>query len=541
VRTVRATFAMPKRAKAPAGLAAGPVVGGLLAGLFGAWVACSPINARASSGDSDSPAQAATSKPLQAWRFGQLEFKPCEVGAQRANGVPTQAGFCASYSVPENWDEPAGRHIDLRVALVRSLATEADRDLVVFLDGGPGGAASEDYPAVANALSVLRKHHHILLIDQRGTGASNALACADALAMEVDQPSRPLAYADDGKRQLAGVRKCLAELSPKAAPQFYTTTDAARDLEAVRDALGEPPLDLVGISYGTRLAQQYAARFPESVRSIVLDSAVPNRLVLLSEHARNLEDVVQRRLARCLADAACKGRFGDPYANLRQVLQRLRREPQSIQMHDPLTFALVRRTLGAEDLAALVRFYMYSAATSSLLPFVISEAHEGRFGPLLSQAQLVVGQLSENLSGGLSASVLCSEDADLLHESPQDEATLLGTAAVHAALLACSVWPHGMRPADFHQPFHTKVPVLVLAGELDPVTPPRYGAEIVNALPRARLLIAPGQGHAVLGAGCMPRLVGEFVRSLDPQRLDEQCLQNLGESAMFLDANGSAP
>ncbi len=513
----------------------------IVSGLLGALVVGPPSDAQPSSIEPNRAAQIATAKSLDAWHVGHLDFKTCEVGAQRANGVPTQAGFCTTYSVPENWDEPAGRHIDLRVVLVRSLAAEADRDLVVFLDGGPGGAASEDYPTVASALSALRKHHHILLVDQRGTGASNPLACAEALAMEVDEPSHPLATEADRQRQLSGVRKCLTELAHKASPQFYTTTDAARDLEAVRQALGEPQLDLVGISYGTRLAQQYATRFPQSVRSIVLDSAVPNRLVLLSEHARNLEDVVKRRLARCQADAACKGRFGDPYAKLQVVQQRLRRQPQSIEMHDPLTFTLVRRTLAADDVAALVRFYMYSAATSALLPFVISEAHEGRFGPLLSQAQLVVGQLSKNLSGGMSASVLCSEDADLLHESAQDETTLLGSGPIRAALLACSVWPRGARPADFHEPFHSDVPVLVLAGEFDPVTPPRYGAEIVTALPHARLLLVPGQGHAVLGAGCMPRLVGQFVHDLDPGRLDEQCLRNLGDSAMFLDANGSAP
>ena len=541
MRIERANPPVPLQCKTPAALDAAQTIRTLLVGLVSALAASSHFVARASSDEPHAATPAATSQSIATWRFGDLEFKACEVGAQRASGVATQAGFCATYSVPENWEEPSGRHIDLRVALVRSLAAEADKDLVVFLDGGPGGAASEDYPAVASALSVLRKHHHILLVDQRGTGASNPLACADALAMEVDQPSRPLTSGADRNRQLAGVRKCLTELAPKALPQFYTTTEATRDLEAVRQALGEPPLDLVGISYGTRLAQQYAARFPQSVRSIVLDSAVPNRLVLLSEHARNLEDVVQRRLARCKADAACKGRFGDPYANLQAVHERLRRQPQSIEMRDPLTFALVRGTLAADDLAALVRFYMYSAATSALLPFVISEAHEGRLAPLLSQAQLVVGQLSQNLSGGMSASVLCSEDADLLHERSEDEATLLGSGPIRAALLACSVWPRGARPANFHEPFQTKVPVLVLAGEFDPVTPPRYGAEIVNALPRARLLIAPGQGHAVLGAGCMPRLVGEFVRDLDPARLDEQCLRNLGDSAIFLDANGPAP
>ncbi|SPE24236.1 Alpha/beta hydrolase [Burkholderiales bacterium] len=488
------------------------------------------------SADQARPAAAADSLAM-----GQLEFKACEIGAQRTNGVPTQAAFCATLPVPENWEQPAGRHIGLRVALVRSLAAEADRDLVVFLDGGPGGAATEDYPALAAALSPLRKHHHILLVDQRGTGGSNPLACGDELALEVDKPSRAGVSGADRTRQLARVRRCLAALAPKAAPQFYTTSAAVQDLEAVRQALGDLPLDLVGVSYGTRVAQQYAARYPDAVRSIVLDSAVPNRLVLLSEHARNLEDVVQRRLARCQADAACVGRFGDPYASLRAVQQRLRQHPQSIELRDPRSFALVRRTLAADDLAALVRFYMYSASTSALLPFVITEARDGRYAPLLGQAQLVVGEVSETLGGGVAASVLCSEDADLLHERPQDRATLLGDEPVRAALLACEVWPHRPRPRDFHQPFHTSAPVLVLAGELDPVTPPRYGNEIVDALPHARLLIAPGQGHAVIGVGCMPKLVGNFVQQLDPARLDDQCLQSLGDTAVFLDANGAAP
>jgi len=474
-------------------------------------------------------------------RMGQFEFKACEVGAQRANGVPTQAAFCATFAVPENWDDPAGRHIELRVALVRSLAAEADRDLVVFLDGGPGGAATEDYPALAAALSPVRKHHHILLVDQRGTGGSHPLACGDELAQQIDKPSREGFGGTDLARQTARVRRCLAALVPKAAPQFYTTIDAVRDLEAVRQALGDPLLDLVGVSYGTRVAQQYAARYPDSVRSIVLDSAVPNRLVLLSEHARNLEDMVQRRLARCQADAACAGRFGDPYASLREVAQRLRRHPQSIELRDPRSFALERRILEADDLVALVRFYMYSASTSALLPYVINEAREERYAPLLGQAQLVVGEVSETLGGGMPASVLCSEDADLLSERPQDRGTLLGEGPVRTALLACEIWPHRARPANFHQPFHSNAPVLVLAGEFDPVTPPRYGKEIVEALPHARLLTAPGQGHAVIGVGCMPKLVGNFVQQLDPVRLDDRCLQTLGDTAVFLDANGAAP
>jgi pimeloyl-ACP methyl ester carboxylesterase len=476
-------------------------------------------------------------------RLGALRLQACEIGAPRANGATTQAAYCTRFEVPEDWAQPQGRHISLRVAIVRSLAQEADRDIVTFLDGGPGGAASEDYPALAGALAPLRKHHHILLIDQRGTGGSNLLSCGEALAFDADRrPGTVVRGSEEAhKDQATRIHACLAKLADRAAPQFYATSDAIRDLEAVRLALGGAPLDLVGVSYGTRVAQQYAAQYPDAVRSVVLDSAVPNRLVLLSEHARNLEDAVQRRLAQCTADPPCKERFGDSYASLREVLARLRVQPQSALVPDPQSFELKKQNLGPDELAALVRFYMYSAATSVLLPYVIHEAHEGRTAPLLGQTQLVVGDIADRMSGGMAASVLCTEDADLLQERAQDEQTLLGVGAIRAARAACAVWPHGARPPGFHEPFRSQVPVLVLAGEFDPVTPRKYGEEIVAQLGRARLLVAPGQGHAVIGAGCLPRLVNEFVQKLDPANLDDACLQRLGSSAPFLTVNGPAP
>jgi len=483
-------------------------------------------------------AAAAAAGATESWRLGALELQACTVGAARSHGVPSQAAYCTDFAVPEDWDRPQGRRIPLRVAVVRSLAAEARSDLVVFLDGGPGGAATQDYPAVAGALAPLRRQRHILLIDQRGTGDSHPLDCPDPpQAAGAEAPhARPVAGA-----ALERIRQCAQGLASRAAPEFYTTSDAIRDLEAVRLALGAPLFDLVGVSYGTRVAQQYARRYPAAVRSIVLDSAVPNELILLSEHARNLEDAVQARLGRCRDDAACARHYGDPYAALEQVRDRLRRAPQSVEMRDPQSFALVRRTLAADDLAALVRFYAYAAPTSALLPYVIAEAQAGRFAPLLSQAQLVVGDVTEHLNGGMAASVLCAEDADLLVERPQDAGTLLGADLVAEARRSCAVWPHRPRPADFHEPFHGTMPVLVLAGEFDPVTPPRYGAQILRGLPHARMLLAKGQGHAVIGVGCMPRVVGAFVDRLDPEHLDERCLAALGETAVFLGANGSDP
>jgi pimeloyl-ACP methyl ester carboxylesterase len=85
------------------------------------------------------------------------------------------------------------------------------------------------------------------------------------------------------------------------------------------------------------------------------------------------------------------------------------------------------------------------------------------------------------------------------------------------------------------------LPVLLLAGQRDPVTPPAYAEQMLSTLPNARLLLAPGQGHGVIGAGCMPRLVVEFVQELRPRALDDRCLLQLGDIPAFIDFNGASP
>jgi TAP-like protein len=137
--------------------------------------------------------------------------------------------------------------------------------------------------------------------------------------------------------------------------------------------------------------------------------------------------------------------------------------------------------------------------------------------------------------------VVCTEDADLLALRPDDAATLLGNDQIANIRSACSVWPRADRPADFHRPLASGLPVLILAGQYDPVTPPSYGAEAVRTLTNARLLLAPGQGHAVIGAGCMPRLVRQFIDELKPRALDDRCLLQLGDIPAFTDFNGSTP
>lgn len=468
--------------------------------------------------------------------LGTLQFKACEL-PQKHTGATTSA-FCAPFPVAENRAEPNGRKIDLRLALIKSRATVADRDIVVFLAGGPGQSAVDTWPQVAPAFADLLAHHHVLLLDQRGTGGSNALECAGDSA---DDAATQDNSGFDAAKVRERTRACLADVQKHADPRFYTTTDAVADLQAVRQALGAPQFDLVGVSYGTRMAQQFAMRHADGVRSIVLDSAVPNESALGQDFAENLDSALKLQFAECEKTPACKQAFGDPFASLYRLRDALRAHPQDYAYRDPVTFEAGHKRLSEPSLAGLVRMFAYSPETAALLPLSLAEGLKGDFTPLAGQTKVLTGDMAELSENAMQLSVVCSEDADLLAPRPQDENTLLGNNLVDGIKAACEVWPHAARPADFHAPLKTNIAVLILQGAFDPVTPPRYGEQILKGLANARLIVAQGQGHNVIGRGCMPKLVGEFVDELNPKTLDTTCVDRLGPMPAFVNFNGAAP
>jgi pimeloyl-ACP methyl ester carboxylesterase len=105
----------------------------------------------------------------------------------------------------------------------------------------------------------------------------------------------------------------------------------------------------------------------------------------------------------------------------------------------------------------------------------------------------------------------------------------------------CASWPRGPIKAGFKEPVVSAKPVLLLSGELDPITPPEYAARAAATLSNSRHIVAPGQGHTVLARGCIPKLAAEFLDSADPEALDPACVQTLKPAPFFVRFTGPEP
>jgi pimeloyl-ACP methyl ester carboxylesterase len=477
---------------------------------------------------------AATTATTATVSYGQLQFVPCTLSTPGRS--ITVAARCTRLEVPEDRSRPQGRRIELAIAWVPSTSRSPADDPVFMLAGGPGQSALEAFPIVADAFRDIQRQRHVVLVDQRGTGGSHPLDCPATM----DKAMGELVQAADAATARAMARTCLAELRD-ADPRHYTTNDYVADLEAVRGALGAGQVDLVGVSYGTRVALEYLRRHPERVRAAVLDSVVPPTLILGAEHARNLDDAVDAQFARCARDADCRARFGSPRARLDALLARLRQQPQRVSYRDPVTNEPREDTLTAESVAGVVRLHAYAPQLFAMMPMLLDAAEHGRYDALMAQARMIEQLVGEQISVPLQLSVTCAEDAPWLGANAADAGTLMGSAFVDFVRAQCSVWPRGRAPADFHEPVEANRPVLVLSGEFDPVTPPRYGETVAAMLPDARHLVLRGQGHSVMGISCAPRLVADFFARPEPARLDAKCLDSLGYTPPFAGAYGWDP
>jgi len=457
------------------------------------------------------------------------DLRACELSGP---GPLSVAARCGTLDVPQDRDQPDGRQLSLSYAVVPARTGNPAPDPVFFLAGGPGQSAIDVAPLISMALRDVNRDRHLVFLEQRGTGASHALHCEpedldDMIEMDFERINQ-------------AVRDCMAEWDIDV--RHFTSTDYALDLEALRAAYGFDAINLIGGSYGTRMAQVYLRNYPGRVRSVVLDAVVPTRLRLGSEHSLMLDQALELLFDRCTADEACSERFPGVEAAFRDLIEQYRNNGQSITISHPRTGEGTPIEFNDQTLGGALRFLAYSPQTQMIIPYLVHEASAtGQPDRIAAQALIMTDQIAGQLAFGLNFSVGCSEDWPSWPQDIDNSDTLLGDSMVELYASICEWWPAGNVPTDFHAPFDSEVPVLILSGELDPVTPPAYGDEAAVQFSNSLHLIGRGLGHTVTSHPCFSGIIDEFFDSASIESLDTECLSTLDHAPFFVDLLGPEP
>jgi len=496
---------------------------------------------------------------------GTLELKDCRISA--GPGAPSMKARCGTLTRPLNPPAPqrgqspfgesdekpqqnqgpsgekdekgsdpfGGVEIELRVVVVPALNLTPEPDPVVPIAGGPGQGSVQFYTSYSWAFEEVRRNRDILLIDQRGTGESASMDCAfdDDLIEGEYSTELTIQY----------TKECLEQLPYDA--RFFTTSIAVTDIEAVRVALGYPALNLYGVSYGTRVAQHFARRYPESTRTIIIDGVVPPQLSLGPEIAIESQRALDNILTRCREDQSCNERFPKVTENFEKLVAGLRAAPVTINVPHPSTGRPEEIRFGEAELATAIRLLAYHPNTIALIPLLIHEAGAGNYVPLGSQFMMTMISMMDALSLGMHNAVMCAEDVPFYDKEAIDHealtASYMGAFQLDALEAICSVWPAGPVDDDMKQPLTSSLPVLLLSGDADPITPPRYADLAAVSLTNAVHLVGKHQGHGQLGVGCTPRIIADFIAAADPESVDATCLERSFVMPFFLDFSGPNP
>jgi len=447
---------------------------------------------------------------------GALAFAPC------ASNAP--AGFsCAAMPVPLDRRGQVPGTISLSVE--RKLAGPIQsKAAVLALAGGPGQAALGLGEFIAKALAPALTARDLLIFDQRGTGASGPLSCA---ALNSFSASASQAF-----------EHCALQLGP--ARGAYTTQESVADIEAIRQAAGYEKLVLYGTSYGTKVAEQYAERYPQHVEALVLDSVVPPDGP--EPFSIPTFQAIGAVLGELCSKGACTAITPNPLADIASLAARLRKHPASGSVYDGSGHRHTA-TLAEPGLLGILEAGDLNPALRALLPAAVRSALRNDPDPLL-RLQLLAEGLIPNRPGGqpseensdqideaLFVTTTCEEapfpwqrsgaPATRLAEARGALSALPGsdfypfdapTAFESSLIPACAGWPDASA-ASVVPGALPDVPALILSGAQDLRTPTSGARRVAALIPDAQLLVVPFTGHSVIGSdfsGCATQAVTAF-------------------------------
>lgn len=452
---------------------------------------------------------------------------------------------CGWLVVPEKRGEANGRTIRLAVAIL-----EPDRERyepVVYLTGGPG------QPTYIQTLADIEtwwdyvdrepwlRGRRLIVFDQRGTGLSEPKLDCPGLYDPTNWSgvvSTPESRPDVTQGQHQGVEACRDRLlAADIDLTAYNTRESAADVADLRVALAIDRWVLFGISYGTRLALTVLRDHGEGVTAAILDSVLPLEVDFVGESAATFEEALKRLFADCRADYACDSTFGDLQTLLTESVRRFDAAPLPLRLTEANEAPRFLHLTG-KDYLWIVFSALYDWDRIERLPFLIQRTAVQDYRYLASEARASYLDAAESdFSEGMQFSVGCNEEFPFYKAKPlpRSMALLDGWVEGDFYLWACPLWPSGRAAASENEPVLSEVPVLLLSGDYDPITPASWAKRTLASLPRGQHLVFRGIGHDVVDStDCGGEVVADFLAN-PTKRPMTACVEQLEPPYFVID------
>ncbi len=445
----------------------------------------------------------------------------------------TEQLLCGKLSVFENRQTRKGRKIELNVVVLPALDRNNKEAPLFDLAGGPGLAATSSAVYYTTDLRDYRRHRDVVLVDQRGTGASNPLHC-DRVDSQYLGEMYSLKYVETCRRKL----ERLADLTQ------YTTPIAMDDLEDVRAWLGYKRIDLIGLSYGTRAALVYLRQHPEHVGSVVLMGSAPTNAKLPMYHTRNAERAIGLLFKQCAADTACNKEYPRLREEFNELLKRLETTPARMKYKPALATKEIEVEIRRDQFAEKIRSQLYAPPEAHRVPYLIHQAARGNFIPFLKVAipEDPSASSDDSFADGMYLSITCAEDVPLIDKREAariNKDTFFGDYRVEQQDRACSHWPRGTVPADYDKPVVSTAAVLIISGDMDPVTGPNWSAEVASHLPNSQQWLIRDHAHVPVGLthfDCFDGVIMKFLEERGMKKVDTSCGDQMRAPSFFIES-----
>lgn len=410
--------------------------------------------------------------------------------------IPADQEYRFGYlSVPENRSDPNSNTIQLPVFIFKSRNPDPQPDPVIYTVGGPGSSTmpSAQYMRFYQYLD----DRDLILVEQRGTQyAKPHLDCPEwaEAQRQALQPYVP----EEEKDQLLkkGTLACRERLVNAGIDlNGYNTLEIAADIEDLRKVLGIEKYNLLTISYSTKIAQTLLRDHPEPIRSVVMDSPLPLEVNYDVESVQNLMELVHTILDQCDSDARCSGTYPDLKQRFFSFLREITETPMEVSVNDPNTNIERNFLLKGKDIIT-----MLLSTSPSDVPYEINKVLKND----LSSISYVLSQRFEEAGSGsgigMRLSVWCAEETPFVspekikaEKNRYPEITGLSPAVFEPGI--CDIWDVRKVSDQENEPIRSPVPVLIINGELDNNTPPKWGEQLYFNLSFSYHLVFKGWGH----------------------------------------------